>query len=274
MLTDQELIDGLRAGLDRLSPPADLLDQIRLQAAQPANAQRRGPIRTRGRLGARLRRPVSALTIALPIVLALAVGAAALALLGHGSPTLAPRARPAAGRVILSGDGIGAIRFGASPQQLRRLIDPILGAPAAGNRSGLAECGVDGELLWPIVLNPRTGRLDRSEELLLTFDDHSRFVGYQYGGFDPPRTGHAQRLALRAVTLLGLRIGDPLATGRRLYGHAFQISAAQGGSWQLHTRQGTLAGYTYDVSGQGVMSPSNLVASIAAGDVGCPAMSP
>lgn len=271
MLTDRELIDRLRGELAPLLPPADLIDRLRRQAAAPQRAPRRRLDRARDALGARLGRAVRVLPLAISIMLAVGIGVGALALLHHRRPSAPGRpTRPAAGALILTGDGLGEVRFGASPRRMQRLLDPLLGRPTGGDQAE-AECGVDGELTWPILLNPRTGHLERSEELMLTFD-LGRFVGYQYGGFDPPRPGHAQRLSLDATTTRGLALGDPLATGQRLYGRAFQISAAQGGSWRARTPQGTLRGYAYDTSG--AVSPSNLVASIDGGDVGCPAMSP
>jgi len=271
MVTDQELIDRLRGELAPLLPPADLIERLRLQAAAPKHARGRRLGRARDALGVRLRRPVSMLPVAISILLAVGIGAGALAFLHHGRPgSPAQQTRPAPGTLILTGDGLGEVRFGASPQLMQRLLDPLVGRPLGGDQAE-AYCGIDRELIWPILLNPRTGHLERSEELMLAFD-HGRFVGYQYGGFDPPRPDHAQRLSLHATTARGLALGDSLATGQRLYGRAFQISGAQGGSWQARTPQGTLRGYAYDTSS--AVSPSNLVASIDGGDVGCPAMSP
>jgi hypothetical protein len=283
MLSDQELIDRLRGELAPLLPPPDLVDRLRAEAASDRGDRRRlgrarhlpGSRRAAGptRFVRTLRRPVNALPLAISVLLAVGIGAGAVALLRHRAPTPpGQQSGPASNTVILTGDGLGGVGFGASPARLLQLIEPLLGPPS-DDVKGEAACGVDRQLTWPILLDPLTGHLERSEELLLTFD-RGRFAGYQYGGFDPPRPGHTQRLRLRATTARGLAIGDSLASGQRLYGRAFQISAAQGGSWQARTPYGTLRGYAYDTSSRGVTSPSNLVASINGGTLGCPAMNP
>jgi hypothetical protein len=271
MLTDQELIDRLRGELAPLLPPGDLIDRLRAEAAASHQRERRRLGRVRD-LSARLRRPARVLSVAISILLAVGIGVGALALLHHRAPTPpGQQTPPARGTLILAGDGLGGVSFGALSQRLRGLLDPVLGSPTRYPAD--VSCGVDSELGWPILLNPRTGRLERSQELTLSFD-HGRFVGYQYGGGEAAQPGESQRLRPRAATARGLTIGDSLATGQRLYGQAFKISAAQGGSWQARTPQGTLRGYAYDISKDGVTSASNLVASIDGGDVGCPAMSP
>jgi len=178
-------------------------------------------------------------------------------------------------RLLLNADGLaplsGQITFGASPAQLERLLDPIVGQPAVGYQATLDECGVDHQLIWPIVLDPTTGELKRGDELTLLFH-RRRFVGYQYGGpaFHPDRA----RVHVQATTAAGLAIGDTLATGQRLYGHAFRISTAQGGTWQASTPLGRLTGYAFGKPSYSDVSSSSRIASIDAGDVGCPALSP
>jgi hypothetical protein len=114
---------------------------------------------------------------------------------------------------------------------------------------------------------------DRTEDLDLYFRQ-TRFVGYQYGGNVLAQQGDGLQLRLHATTTRGLALGDALSVGQRLYGHAFTISSAQGGTWQAHTSQGTIRGYANGTPTRGDVSPSSVVASIDAGDVGCPALSP
>lgn len=98
---------------------------------------------------------------------------------------------------------------------------------------------------------------------------HAGFVGYQFGDLAAPR-----RLPSRAwklATSRGLGVGDALARGRKLYGKAFAISTAQGGSWSVGVRGGLIRGYASGVPGHGEQVA---VATIDAGDVGCPAVSP
>jgi hypothetical protein len=118
----------------------------------------------------------------------------------------------------------------------------------------------------------RAPRTTASEQLTI-FLDHDRFVGYQYGGATLALRGSGH-LRLRATTTRGLALGDRLRIGRLIYGPAFQISSAQGGTWKVHTATGTLRGYAYGHPRHGDVSPRSLVGSIDPGDTGCPALSP
>ncbi|MEO6857394.1 MAG: hypothetical protein ABI323_02245 [Solirubrobacteraceae bacterium] len=133
-------------------------------------------------------------------------------------------------------------------------------------------CGVDHTLTWPIPISAATGRPVGSE-LLTVFLDAGHFVGYQYGR-DTLAARGSGHLRLRATTTRGLALGDPLRVGRLLYGQAFRISSAQGGTWKVRTATGTLHGYAYGDSKHGDVTQRSRVASINAGDSGCPAVSP
>ncbi|MGI8714291.1 MAG: hypothetical protein ACR2NR_14165 [Solirubrobacteraceae bacterium] len=162
--------------------------------------------------------------------------------------------------VTLTGDGFGPLRFGTPRAATVARIERTLGRPALPPSA--TECGVV-QVSWPIVINPATGALLRAQELTLVFG-HGRLVGYQYRGKD----------ATAAVTARGLRLGDTLARGRRLYGRAFSISSAQRGTWSVRTPQGRIDGYASGQPAHGDVSPRSTVASIDAGEVGCPALSP
>jgi hypothetical protein len=150
-------------------------------------------------------------------------------------------------------------------------LRPRLGPPHASSASGEANCGVDGEAIWPLLPNPRTGHLIRHEELSLAFD-HNRFVGYQFGGADP-RLHSGRVVTVESVTAArGLQIGDTLRRGRHLCGRKFHLSNAQGGSWSVRTPRGVLSGFARVQSFP--TGPSARVETIDAGDVGCPAVSP
>lgn len=182
-----------------------------------------------------------------------------------------PTTRPPA-RLALTGASLNGVTFGATPDRLGRLLDRVLGRPDGGYRA-ISDCGVDHELSWPILLNPATGRVARAEELELFFR-HGRFVGYQYGGNVLAARGGGFHLRIGALTTRGLAVGDTLAVGQRLYGRDFTISSAQGGTWSARTPDGLLRGYAFGNPKRGDVSPRSLVASIDAGDVGCPALSP
>lgn len=287
MLTDQELIEGLRAGLAPLCPPSDLIDRLREEtASRPRDGIRRrvglrtlvAPSREWASAG-RLALAASGLVVAVVVV-------GALMLLGDrqapaGLPTSVvhqPAGKP--GRAltpgtrihpILTGSGLNRTPFGSSRSELAQLLDPVLGRPQRVDRV-TGDCGVDETLTWPILISAATKRPVGSEQLTI-FLGHDGFVGYQYGDatLAPRGSGH---LRLRATTTRGLALGDGLRIGRLIYGPAFQISSAQGGTWKVHTATGTLSGYAYGHPRHGDVSSRSLVASIDAGDTGCPALSP
>jgi hypothetical protein len=261
---------------------ADYFDQLEseLRGAVPRAARRRL------RLSVSLPRP-HGFGVALAAAVPVAVAALALALLGHrSSPGVRPLssgstatsvaavpARPARA-LVLRGDGLGQVRFGATGQQVLAALRPRLGRPAT-LRPGAA-CGVDHTVYWPIAL---TRRDDPKTYVLVSIDlDHGRFVGYQVGGrsrhvVQAPRLRPGPVTEVRALaTARGLTVGDRLARARRLYGHALRLSNAQGGSWSVRTSHGRIDGFaTVDHFPIGLNAR---VESIDAGRVGCAAATP
>jgi hypothetical protein len=181
--------------------------------------------------------------VAVVLGAAAACGGAIVATSGAAAP-----AHRATVRDALRGDGAGAATFGEKAgvaiHRLRRLLGraPVEPFAVAG------ACRVDHVSRW------RT---------LTAYFSKGRFVGYAY---QPHR--HVGGTAL--ATGRRLRVGDRLARGRALYGGAFHRSSAQGGSWSVHTRRGRLIGYASGLP----VGPHSTVATIEAGDVGCPAMTP
>ncbi|MGH3745672.1 MAG: hypothetical protein ACRDTP_12500, partial [Mycobacteriales bacterium] len=163
-------------------------------------------------------------------------------------------------QVVLGNHEIFDVHFGQPLAALVRRVRPMLGAPKISH--GTPMCGVDGMAVWPA---------SRAGEQLQVTTRRSRIVGYQYGAADGPSKPRGRSLA----TTRGLAIGDTLARGRALYGRRFRISNAQGGTWSVGTGYYGLRGYAWanrtDSVPVGLHSP---VSSIAAGDVGCPALSP
>lgn len=150
-------------------------------------------------------------------------------------------------RQVLAGNGIGRAAFGETPASVVRRLDTLLGRrPSRAYHKADRGGGVDHEIQW---------------RLLAVFFGGGRFVGYEYRG----RAGGEPLLA----TSKDLRVGDTVALGERLYGRAFQISAAQGGSWSVSTPQGRLTGYTSDVR-----SAKGKILTIDAGHVGGAALTP
>ena len=76
------------------------------------------------------------------------------------------------------------------------------------------------------------------------------------------------------ATTRGLTVGDELSRGRKLYGAAFRTSTAQGGVFLISAPAGRIDGYAWGSPKYGDVSLQSLVATIDAGNVGCPALSP
>jgi hypothetical protein len=171
-------------------------------------------------------------------------------------------------REVLRGNGIGAVRFGASPQAVRAAVDSLLGQSGLPYKPTATQCGLDHSIVW---WDDRTAN---GLPNLVAYFGHSEFAGYQYGEYGTMIPPHPPLHGVELATSRGLRIGDTLARGRRLYGAAFMISPAQGGTWSVHTARGLLSGYAWGTPRHGDVNWQSVVATIDAGDVGCAALSP
>ena len=175
---------------------------------------------------------------------------------------------------VLRADGIGRVGFGASPAAVRRTIDALVGQRGGGYARG-GTCGLDHVIAWS---DQRTGSAEpptvSGQPALIAYFRRSRFAGYQFGNLNlavpPSRPPGGWTLA----TTRGLRVGDTLADGAHLYGRAFAISTAQGGSWSVHASRGRLEGYAWGRPAHGDVSLQSVVSTIDAGDVGCAALTP
>ncbi len=169
-------------------------------------------------------------------------------------------------RDTLGGNGVAGVRFGSRPAAVISALRPLLGSPTTYRRGG--SCGLDHTITW--------SGSDHAFPLTL-YLKRGRFLGYQYG---QPYQGYQAtlprgRIGLALATTRGLVIGNTLARGRQLYGNAFKITTAQGGSWNARTVGGEIAGYALLNPTNGhIISRKSVVATIDAGDVGCPALSP
>lgn len=135
---------------------------------------------------------------------------------------------------VLSAHAIGPVAFGASFAHALERLGNLLGV--FGHRSAGPGCGVD--------------HTERLLDGITAFFGGGRLIGYEYRG-------------RFLTTIAGLRVGDTVVRARRLYGHAFRTSAAQGGSWSADG----LIGYLSAPHG-------GRIVSIDAGYVGCPALTP
>jgi hypothetical protein len=152
-------------------------------------------------------------------------------------------------RDVLHANGIGPVGFGESPAWVLPRLDALLKHRPSEPYHAIGACYVDHAIGWPG---------------LAVFFHETRFVGYSY------RPANGVRRVPILATAKGLRVGETLTMGRELYGQSFHSSASNGGRWWASTPRGLVEGLTAGWPG----GPKGSVATIAAGDVGCPAMSP
>ncbi len=251
------------------------------------------------------------LVVGLSVAVTVAVVVLAVALVGHAHETTHSSPSPssaAAMRVgtqhhrisdVLTGDGIGRVKFGQSRVAVIAAVTRLLGPSSTGiAQTGAtsfameaiprllgpsntpymrveAECGVDHAMSWvnwPVV--SAYGKHYPLDPELTVWFSHSRFVGYQYGEQGTKLAPRAPSLGTVLATTRGLTVGDELSRGRKLYGAAFRTSTAQGGVFLISTPAGRIDGYAWGSPKYGDVSLQSLVATIDAGDVGCPALSP
>lgn len=141
------------------------------------------------------------------------------------------------------------MRFGESPAPVVRRLSRLLRHRPNRHYHLVGACNVDHAVAWPG---------------LVVFFRHRRLVGYSY------RPAYGVHRVPTLATAKGLRVGDSLRRGRRLYGRAFHDSVYNGGSWWATTPQGLVEGFVAGWPG----GPRGSVATIAAGHVGCPALTP
>ncbi len=161
------------------------------------------------------------------------------------SPSLAwPGPTVRNSRDVLRADRIGSVHFGTDARYAVPRLDMLLGRRPTQHYRLIRACNVDDAIAWPglVVLFER---------------DH--LVGYSYR----PANGNTRIPTL--ATARGLRVGDTLRLGKRLYGAAFHSSRRGGGSWWAQTPGGLVRGLTSGWPG----GPRGSVATIAAGHLGC-----
>ncbi|MGH3256674.1 MAG: hypothetical protein ACRDOU_14990 [Streptosporangiaceae bacterium] len=165
----------------------------------------------------------------------------------------------AAGHFTFRGNGIGGASFGQPEALAIAELDRVLGSPTRPRPAGAAgNCTIDAYLTW---------------KTLTAYFFRGRFVGYDSANLLASRGSGAPDVIPSASTAAGLRIGDDIAQARRIYGRAFVVLFAQGGSWRVTTSTGVLDGYLTAVPG-GPNPSAAKIADVSAGSVGCPAASP
>lgn len=138
--------------------------------------------------------------------------------------------------------GFAGVDFGTSQESAQAALVNLLGDPT----KNLTDSGL-----------PSSCRVSASTEWkgFTAFYFKGDFAGYEYRGADVEGPG-------------GLNVGMSVAAAKDGAGKDFSTSFAQGGSWLLRTPSGKLFGYLDAVP------PKARIASIDAGSVGCPAMTP
>jgi len=165
----------------------------------------------------------------------------------------------AAGHLTFRGNGIGAARFGQPEGVAIAELEQVLGSPTTPRPTGAAgNCTIDAYLTW---------------KTLTAYFFRGRFVGYDSASLLATQGSGGPDVIPGAATAAGLRIGDDIAQARRIYGRAFAVLLAQGGSWRVTTSTGVLDGYLTAAPGRPT-PPDPKIADVSAGSVGCPAASP
>lgn len=182
------------------------------------------------------------------LLVGVALGMAGVAAMLAG-PSQARRPPALTIQKVLHARRIGRVGFGSKPAVVIHAIDRLLRHRPTERLHVVHACGVHHAIGWPgLVVFVRAGR----------------FVGYSY------RPAYGSRQVPLLATARGLRVGDTLAMGKVLYGRDFHSSRHHGGSWWASTPDGRLRG----LASGWPQGPLGSVATIAAGDVGCPAVTP
>ncbi|HET6873642.1 MAG TPA: hypothetical protein VFH70_02625 [Acidimicrobiales bacterium] len=167
--------------------------------------------------------------------------------------TFATRLPPSPRRgVVLRGSGVADVAFGTAQATAIGRLNRVLGtSTTTGPEAGPVGCGVDSTARW---------------SALVAYFYRGSFVGYSTVASNGSNPGNRP-----LGTTEGLRVDDPLSRAEQIYGSAFTTSFAQGGSWSVSTPTGTLDGY---LSTEPNLTPPARIASIEAGTVGCPGLTP
>jgi hypothetical protein len=188
-------------------------------------------------------------TIGWRVLMGALLGMAAVAAILAGPSLARRRHRPRTIQNVLHARRIGGAKFGMQPTRVVHSLDRLLRHRPTERLHVVHACGVDHAIGWPG---------------LVVFLRGSRFVGYSY------RPAYGSRHIPVLATVRGLRVGDTLATGKHLYGRDFHASRHQGGSWWASTPEGRVEG----LASGWPEGPLGSVATIAAGDAGCPLATP
>jgi hypothetical protein len=154
--------------------------------------------------------------------------------------------------ILLLGNGVGTVPFGTSQSNAISRLESLFGNLQTISRTSTKNCGLTA---WANGSNAG-----------FAFVEH-KFVGFEIGSANAKIVAHPD-----VISSKGLRLGDTIREAEEIYGSSFTTSAAQGGSWEMRTRAGRLVGLL--VGPPGPVGSSDQIQMIAAGYLGCPAMTP
>ena len=168
------------------------------------------------------------------------------------SAALAHQTRKQPSLIKVFGNGVGQVPFGAAESRAIVQLEALFGKLKSTPVPFKGNCGVTG--------------VATTTHVEITFEN-KKFVGYEIGS----AMGKVVTSPM-AITSKGLELGDTIAQARKLYGSAFSASAAQGGSFTITTSRGRLIGLL--VGPPVPVGQSDKIELLAAGFLGCPAMTP
>ncbi|WP_276943222.1 hypothetical protein [Ferrimicrobium acidiphilum] len=165
---------------------------------------------------------------------------------GAASATRSPTSGGAARPVVLTPTGIGQVRFGETQTQAIGHLELVLGQPETTRPRPKDSCDITSSLAW---------------RGFTAFFNRRHFAGY---------STTRQSLA----TARGLHSGETVAAAKAIYGTAFHLSTAQGGSYRITLSSGELTGDVHGRVTATSIPPTAEVDGIEAGATGCPGISP
>jgi hypothetical protein len=181
----------------------------------------------------------------------LLIGAIVSSAAGYGV-TRAVSPSPRTDPIVLFGNGVGTVPFGTSQSTATSDLELLFGRLRTTDVTATENCGL-------------TARASGSN-VEFAFA-RRKFVGFEIGSANAKIVTRPN-----VISRKGLRLGDTIRDAEKLFGAAFTTSAAQGGSWETQTSTGWLIGLL--VGPPGPIGGSDQIQMIAAGYLGCPAMTP
>jgi hypothetical protein len=182
---------------------------------------------------------------------ALLIGAVISSLVGYGV-TRVVTSSPMSGPIVVLENAVGTVPFGTSEAHAISRLESLFGDLRTTDTISTEDCGLTA---WASGSNVQFAFVGQ------------KFVGFEIGSANAKIVAHPD-----VISSKGLRLGDTIRQAEAIYGSSFTTSAAQGGSWEARTSTGQLLGLL--VGPPGPVGSSDQIQMIAAGYLGCAAMTP